>query len=181
MNNRNGLEIRLPTSFQLPSKWEWKDLIWIARGRIMVAWKSASRVVSYRGTDRNFSSSVRQGREYLPTNRKPRLISTRRFAHDTYLPRSHVGRCTWILLKHSDNSLLTCIHVRCVIHVTRVPKFPVIVRSIVSCRGDARALVVCVCVRETQLAAKRATTLTVSEKMHYARWRVGKKRRSIGL
>lgn len=37
---------------------------------------------------------------------------------------------------------------------------------------------VCVCV---QLAAKRATTLTVSEKMHYARWRVGKKRRSIGL
>lgn len=41
-----------------------------------------------------------------------------------------------------------------------------------------RRVCVCVCV---QLAAKRATTLTVSEKMHYARWRVGKKRRSIGL
>lgn len=47
----------------------------------------ASRVVSYRGTDRNFSSSVRQGRGYFPANREPRLISTRL---TTRIPRGHM-------------------------------------------------------------------------------------------
>lgn len=96
-----------------------------------------NNAVSYRGADRNFSFCPWQGRGYLPTNREPRLISNGGRVGDGVSLTTRI--CRGHMLDGARESYWNIpayvyTHVRCVIHVTRVPKFPVIVRSIVSRR-----------------------------------------------